>query len=335
MNRNKKKFKKNSEQDYIDLTSVIFAIYKDKVIVLCLMFFVGLLGYFYSKTLNEQYFSQIKVKSISHVTSPFFEYENSYKNLLITNKSVEDDRSKKSIQFANEITREVLSNSNFFSFIKNSEVTKDLRFILNKNGISINEFLRNNNLVNQLEAKKNSDELIIDFKLFYPKGVNGDEILSQYVFFISKKVFSSYFHKIESQIRQTINIIELNYEIAEKLNLVSPKFLSGSTFNQSENQYLKGTDVLAEELKKLNQVLNFILNSNANLAADNNMDVIKYSTPTFLIEWQPIIEKGFIEILPVNTSKFIFIGTILGFILATIIIFAKNIKKSFFVKKPN
>lgn len=335
MNRNKKKFKKNSEQDYIDLTSVIFAIYKDKLIVLCLMFFVGLLGYFYSKTLNEQYFSQIKVKSISHVTSPFFEYEKSYKNLLVTNKSVVDDDSKKPIQFANEITREILSNSNFFNFIKNSEVTKDLRFILNKNGTSITDFLRKNNLVNKIKDKKNNDELIIDFKLFYPKGVNGDEILNQYVFFISKKVFSSYFHKIESQIRQTINIKELNYEIAEKLNIVSPQFLSGAAFNQSENQYLKGTDVLDEELKKLYQDLNFILKSNANLAADNNMDVIKYSTPTFLIEWQPVIEKGFIEILPVNTSKFIFIGTMLGFIFAIIIIFAKNIKKTFFVKKPD
>ena len=200
MNRNKKKFKKNSEQDYIDLTSVILAIYKDRVIVLCLMLFVGLLGYFYSKTLNEQYFSQIKVKSISHVTSPFFEYEKSYKNLLVTNKNVVGDDSKKPIQFANEITREVLSNSNFFSFIKNSEVTKDLRFILNKNGISITDFLRSNNLVNKIKDKKNTDELIINFKLFYPKGVNGDEILNQYVFFITIKYLHPIFVKLKARL---------------------------------------------------------------------------------------------------------------------------------------
>lgn len=332
MNRNKKKYKKNSEQEYIDLLSIISTIYEKKLIVILLTFLVGVFGFIYSKSLSDKYFSIVKVKSISNISSPIFEYEIYYRNLLVNKNLLEDD-SKKPNQFANELTREILSKANFLSFLETANISKSLTEYLKKNNININDYFVDDYLVHKIKSKNNDDELVLEFKLFYPKDVEGDKILNDYVFFISKKVFSAFTQKVESLIIQTISIKQLAHDIAKKINLENPQFLSDTVFNQSDHEYLKGTKVLDEEIKKLNQELNFMQNAKDLLLSDNSNYFIKYSIPSFNIDWQPIIEKAYFQTLPIDRIKYTFIGSFFGFVLSILVIFYKKIKENISNKK--
>ncbi len=331
MNKNKK-FQSNVNDEYIDLVSIISTIYKQKILVIFLTIIFGISGFIYSKNLSDQYYSIIKIKSISDITSPIFEYEKYYRNLLVNKNLLEDD-SKKPYQFANEIKREVLSKANFLNFVEGTETARSLINFLKKNNINNNDYFIDDYIVHKAKSKNNDDELVLEFKLFYPKEVQGDKILNEYGFFISKKVFSAFVHKVETSTKQTLNIKQLAFNIAKKINLTDPQFLSDAVFNQSDHEYLKGTKVLNEEIKKLNQELDFMMQAKELLSKDESSDIIKYSTPSFYIEWQPIIEKAYFQTLPIDRYRYVFIGSVIGFVLSLLLILVLKIKKNISNKK--
>lgn len=327
-----KKFQPNSNDEYIDLVSIIASIYNQKVLVICLTILFGFSGFMYSKSLSDQYYSLIKIKSISDITSPIFEYEKYYRNLLVNKNLLEND-SKKPYQFANEIKREVLSKANFINFVENTQTSKSLINFLKINNINNNDYFIDDYIVHKSKSKNNDDELVLEFKLFYPKEVQGHKILNEYVFFISKKVFSAFTQKVESLTKQTLNQKQLAYNIAKKINLTDPQFLSDTVFNQSDHEYLKGTKVLNEEIIKLNQELDFMIKAKKLLFRDKNSYIIKYSTPSFYIEWQPIIEKAYFQILPVDRYRYVFFGSVIGFVISLIFIFTLKMRQN--ISKKN
>jgi hypothetical protein len=311
-----KKIKKTEQEDFIDLALIFKFFFKEKILILSVTIFFGIIGYYYSKTLTPQHYSTIKLQSMSAVSSPIFNYIRNF------NMNLKSNISGSQKEFSHELIRAILSRKNFENFVKKNNSAKTLRSYLDQNKITYLNYLQGDYVVSKISFTNfnfDIDILLSDFQIFYPVGVDGHLILEEYIFSTSKNVFLYFLTNIETQLKQTLNSKKNALNAAQSINLINPKYLSNFQFD-----YLKGTRVLIEEIKTLNSELKDIQTSKYTLINSKNTESIIFKTPLFEVDWTPITEKPFIKTIPIHKGRTIFFGIMVGLFSAIIFVCAKN-----------
>ena len=322
----KKKSKHRSQEDLIDLSKVLKLLFKNKLLIISVTIFFGFIGHIYNKSLTPLYHATIKVKSISNATSPIFDYYTFSQIIGLTNLNVislgnDLPRANSQREFSSELIREILSRTNFEKFVRENKGSESLRNYLDQNKIMFSKYLRNKYLVQKVPYVDNhyDNNLISEFEIFFPKGVDGDKLLERYIFFISKKVFLDFVTNIEFQIKQSLYLKSRSLAIAEKINLVD-----GENLSEMSSDYLKGSKILTEEVNHLEFNLKNLQDSIKNLSDSNNVKTVNFKTPFFNINWNPITENPYAKIVSANEKKVIFFALLIGFFVSIILIYAKK-----------
>lgn len=320
--KTKSTFKKFNNE-VIDLYDIIRTLVKEKVTIIIFTTFLTLTGLIYSINLPSKFYSTITVAGFSDSTSSMFHYYDQVTYFEDNNFKTESREDLKN-NLSNELFREILYTTNFEIFITNNSVAEPLIDFLKNQDISVEEYIRDRD---NIERSENDDNLLSQFVFNFSEGINGDEILNEYVYTISYKVLSSFLINIESIIKQKINKKTKALNIASEMGIFLPDKTS-----LSKDEYLKGEKLLTLEIKNLKSELDNIQKSITEL--DNNKDFLNgeilIKNPSFNFRWMPIVYKPFIQQYPRSTIQNIFLSFILGFVLSLIVIFIKiNFRKVF------
>lgn len=289
------KDKKKYINEEIDLTELIIKFWKDKYLILGIVFLCIISSYLLS--INDkknilEFKTKLTIKlAPDHLFIPFEIYSmGEFRNFFDKKKNPNLNKS-----FNNLFKSEILSSDNIKSFVKKNNQIDNFKNYLNKNNLSVHEFF----LFNFGESGKNQYELI------FPQNLEGDVFLNDYMKYVKYKSLKIFLNDLKITIINIIEILEHNLRIAEKIDIVYP------AETKKSDLYYKGSIVLSEEL------LNFkkLLFSLENYDFDFNHILVSASDPTF--SDRILINKAF----PI-------LGFFIGLFLSFMIVYIKNILKN-------
>jgi LPS O-antigen subunit length determinant protein (WzzB/FepE family) len=206
------------EQNKIDLIFLLKVFWKNKILFIFIPIFFLIFGYLIAINIPKHLTTTIKIDKLT----------NSQLRLgNLTNQNILN------YDFFHEFTSQVNFNHNLINFIESKNRYKSL---FNKKDFSI-----------KVDAGGNY-ELIISID--YKEGVEGKEILQNYLEYTLDKVSQDYFEIIKNKYRLTIQENEKSFLIAKLINLdVGLTYNSNTT--DGSGSYSKGYKVLELEIQNL------------------------------------------------------------------------------------
>jgi LPS O-antigen subunit length determinant protein (WzzB/FepE family) len=151
---------------------------------------------------------------------------------------------------------------------------------------------------------KNTDQIDIYF-LIYPEGVDGEQLLNNYIFFTQKKIIDEYKIALKSRILDSLSNYQDALKVAQQLNFKLP--INENNNNLKNILFIKGTHELEYQINTLNKLLKSL---------DTDKDLFYYD---ILHEKASLSTKhSRYKVLSLLISLF------LGFIFSLIIIFLKS-----------
>ena len=200
----------------------------------------------------------------------------------------------------------ISSYKNFLEFI-NQNNNKYFLEILDKYNLNAKSFFSKN-------LTETKTENIIQYFFSYPKEINGNNFLNNYIIFSKEKVIDEIYLDLKFYIDTNINK-KLNFlEIAKDLNIENP--VGRVLDNESQEfSFNKGKKVLLAEISQLRR--------------DEKLLSKAY------LDWDPFIYEAFEEEMKfINQTKYKYIflkiifGFLLGIFIAFLFIFFKNTTKN-------
>jgi LPS O-antigen subunit length determinant protein (WzzB/FepE family) len=295
----KKKNNYYSESNEINLEESIKLIWKNKILVLFITIVFGLLGCLYKFILYEEFRSIVSLKSPP--PQLFISY-NSFREYGQYNYYD---------KFNYDLDLNLLSKDNLDEFISQSKIKNEYYskikfFKFNKKYSSSLDEAQN------LEEKKKISYIANSYFLIFPKEIQGDILLDNYIKFTKNKTLIELKKNIKEELEYSLLKYNAHLNIALDLNLIEPAGFFGQPFkieNQDLSLFSRGTKVLSQEI---------ILINNLYKKLDDN-----------LFDYNHILEKPskprIVE--PFGTHVYLLLGLTIGFFLSLMIVFIKNIFK--------
>jgi LPS O-antigen subunit length determinant protein (WzzB/FepE family) len=293
--------------DIIDLGDLVRTLWREKILILSISIICGLLVYLYSSFKPEEFKVEITLQN------PPFQLFEPYSGLLEikNNNSNSNSNSNSSIttgQFISNFKLKLLSLDNLESFVEESRNLDNFKaYLKSKNG-TVNKYIKTK--LGEVKEKN----IIIPNKYFlvFPKGLDGDIFLNNYVEFTKKKNITEFKKNLKTTTEYKIILYEEALETAKLINLENPILKSlenqAQVVNEPEALFYKGTKVLSQNIIHFKRLLQRIENDQFN--------------------YNPILDKAGLSVSQRTSPPLFFgFGLILGFLLSLVIIFLRNTLK--------
>ena len=295
----KKKNYYYSERNEINLEESIKLIWKDKILVLFITIIFGLLACLYKFSLYEEFSSKVSLKSPP--AQLFINF-----NTFINNGQY-DYYDK----FNYDLDLNLLSEDNLEEFISQSKIKNEyyskIKFfkLKKKYSSSLDE-------TKNFEEKKKISYIPNSYSLIFPKEIQGDILLDNYIKFTKNKTLIELKKNIKEELEYSILKYNAHLNIALDLNLIEPAGFFGQPFkveNQDLSLFSRGTKVLGQEIILLNTLYKKL---------DND-----------LFNYNHILEKPSKPKIvgSIVTHVYLLLGLTIGFFLSLMIVFIKNLLK--------
>ena len=295
----KKKNNYYSESNEINLEESIKLIWKNKILVLFITIVFGLLACLYKFILYEEFRSIVSLRS---PPSLLFTSYNSFRN---------NGQYNYYDKFNYDLDLNLLSKDNLDEFISQSKIKNEyyskIKFFKfkNKYSSSLDE-------AQNLEEKKKISYIASSYFLIFPKEIQGDILLDNYIKFTKNKTLIELKKNIKEELEYSLLKYNAHLNIALDLNLIEPAGFFGQPFkveNQDLSLFSRGTKVLSQEI---------ILINNLYKKLDDN-----------LFDYNHILEKPSKPRIAesIGTHVYLLLGLTIGFFLSLMIVFIKNIFK--------
>jgi len=298
----KKKNNYYSESNDINLKESIKLIWKDKILVLFITIIFGLLACLYKFSLYEEFRSKVSLKSPPY---QLFTNFNFIENVI-------NNREFSHFEWFNyNLNLNLLSNDNLEEFISQSKIKneyyKKIKFLKTniKYGSSLEE-------IKNSEDEKKFKNISNSYFLIFPKEIQGDILLNDYIQFTKNKTINELKKNLKEQVQTAILKYNAHLNIASELKMLEPAGFWGQPWkveNQDISLFSRGTKIINQEINLLNNLL-VTLDDNS---FDYNHILEKPSKPE-------IAES-------IGTYVYLLLGLTIGFFLSLMIIFFKNILK--------
>lgn len=290
-----------SESNEINLKEYIKLIWKDKILVLFITIVFGLLACLYKFILYEEFRSKISLKS------PPPQLFSRFDNISFINGSQYTYYDKLNY----ELDLYLLSEDNFEEFFSQSKIKSEyyskIKFFKFKKKLSSSlEEIQN------FEEKKKIGYIASSYYLIFPKEIQGDILLDNYIKFTKNKILFELKKNIKKELEATLIKYNAHLNIARDLNLIEPAGFFGQPFkveNQDLSLFSRGTKVLDQEIILLNSIYKNLDNE----LFDYNHILEKPSKPQIVGSF--------------GTHVYLLLGLTIGFFLSLMIVFIKNIFK--------
>jgi LPS O-antigen subunit length determinant protein (WzzB/FepE family) len=295
----KKKNNYYSESNEINLEESIKLIWKNKILVLFITIVFGLLACLYKFILYEEFRSNVSLKS---PPSQLFISYNFFRN---------NEQYNYYDKFNYDLDLNLLSKDNLDEFISQSKIKNEyyskIKFFKfkKKYSSSLDE-------AQNLEEKKKISYIANSYFLIFPKEIQGDILLDNYIKFTKNKTLIELKKNIKEELEYSLLKYNAHLNIALDLNLMEPAGFFGQPFkveNQDLSLFSRGTKVLSQEIILINKLYKKL---------DNN-----------LFDYNHILEKPskpqIVESF--GTHVYLLLGLTIGFFLSLMIVFIKNIFK--------
>jgi LPS O-antigen subunit length determinant protein (WzzB/FepE family) len=296
--------KKNNSylaDDEIDLADFIKSLWREKILILSISIICGLLVYLYSSFKPEEFKVEITLQN------PPFQLFEPYSGLL----EIKNNNSNSSIdtgQFISNFQLKLLSLDNLESFVEESRNLDNFKaYLKSKNG-TVNKYIK----AKLGEVKEKNKIIPNKYFLVFPKGLDGDIFLNNYVEFTKKKNITEFKKNLKTTVEYRIILYEEALETAKLINLENPILKSpenqAQVVNEPEALFYKGTKVLSQNIIHFKRLLQRIENDQFN--------------------YNPILDKAWLSVSQRTSPPLFFgFGLILGFLLSLVIIFLRNTLK--------
>jgi LPS O-antigen subunit length determinant protein (WzzB/FepE family) len=288
----KKKNNYYSESNEINLEESIKLIWKNKILVLFITIVFGLLACLYKFILYEEFRSKVSLKS------PPTQLFSSY-NAFNAQYNYYD-------RFNYDLNLNLLSEDNLDEFISQSKIK-------NEYYSKIKFFKFKKKYSSSLEEAENLEEKKkVSYFLIFPKEIQGDILLDNYIKFTKNKTLIELKKNIKQELEYSLLKYNAHLNIALDLNLIEPAGFFGQPFkveNQDLSLFSRGIKVLSQEI---------ILINNLYKKLDDN-----------LFDYDHILEKPSKPRIAgsFGTHVYLLLGLTIGFFLSLMIVFIKNIFK--------
>ena len=287
--------------DEIDLGDLIRTLWREKILILSISIICGLLGYLYASFKPEEFKVEITLQN------PPFQLFEPYSGLL----EIKNNNSNSSIdtgQFISNFQLKLLSLDNLESFVEESRNLDNFKaYLKSKNG-TVNKYIK----AKLGEVKEKNKIIPNKYFLVFPKGLDGDIFLNNYVEFTKKKNITEFKKNLKTTVEYRIILYEEALETAKLINLENPILKSpenqAQVVNEPEALFYKGTKVLSQNIIHFKRLLQRIENDQFN--------------------YNPILDKAWLSVSQRTSPPLFFgFGLILGFLLSLVIIFLRNTLK--------
>lgn len=276
------RYSRSKTNENIELTELICEIWKNKILVISLSFFLALIGYLYG--INKEDVYETKITLIDAPPSVFEEYR-----LFIKVESRETLTKKKrniASNFNDNFKINLLSHDILYEFAQNYDQIDQFRTYIKNKNIDLGNYFQGKIFATNTEDEKIANTF--SYTLNFQKPLPGEIFLNDYVHFVKEKTRASFSKELSRVILNKLKIYNQNLIIAEKINLQNPilkSMVEGNTVvNEPVALFYKGTKVLTQEIAYLEESLKNAMKFNL----DYNLVLEKATTPS-LISKPPII----------------------------------------------
>jgi LPS O-antigen subunit length determinant protein (WzzB/FepE family) len=273
--------KRNSrilQDDEIDLSEIIKALWNEKILILSISLFFMVVGYVYGALQPKIYKTEITIReapsSLFEAYSPFFS----------TQQQQQQQQQGITREFNDQVKLSLSSLDTLVQFVEETNTINDFKNHLKEKNIDVRDYFRKK--FESVIYKKNNIQNKYSFTYLQP--LSGPSFLNDYIIFAQQQTMTMFKQQLTQSIINEINIHEQHLEIAKKIgleNTILQSTVEGrSVFNEPDALFYKGTKVLTQQITYLNK----LLNETKNLTLDYNPILEQASSPA-LITKSPII----------------------------------------------
>lgn len=252
----------------IDLQEIILTLWKEKFLIIMITLTFTVAGYIYDKYSPQTKFYQT---TITLREAP----ENLFVSILFS--SIKQPEIFNASNFNKEFKLEFNSSDNLRNFVEQNKKLDEFRSYLKTNRIDTVYYFKD-------KLKRDTDNQN-QYTLTFSKPLPGKDFLYDYSIYTMKIVKSKFLEMLITGIKNRVEVLNQNLDIAIKIDLSEPiiKSLNSSNFvvNVPEELFYQGYKVLATKIFYLEKMLNqpndkfldynFFLNRASNL----NLIIIK------------------------------------------------------------
>jgi len=295
--------------DEIDLRDLIKSLWRNKILILSISIICGLAGYLYGSFQTQELKTEIQLRNPPiQLFDPYIIFLDNSSN--IKNKKDNSNIKKDNIEeFMSDFRMNFLSLDNLQSFTKESKEFDNLKAYLELRNISAKIYFYGK----IGEAKEKNGIIPNKFFLHFPKELDGETFLNNYVEFIKNKTILDFKIKLKFLIENKIIVYKNSLEKAKLINLENPILRSPSpnllVVNEPDDLFYKGIKILTQDIINFKKILTELENEHIN--------------------FEIILDKA--NNSPVNSSmprsSYFAIGFLLGLFLSLGIIFFKAINE--------
>ena len=298
-------------KDEIDISYFFRLIKKNKILIISLSILFTLLAYSYQAYQPRELQLQFKIRPAPLI---LFNYHSKLKydsylnhtNELALNHTNELAKIFYE-QYNNSLIINLLSLDNLEEFISQDKKINNFKNFLKLNNISSKEYF-NNKLIQIPNPKNIDDKYVLKFRFIFPKELDGNVFVSNYLEFIKNKTFNEYKDSIRIVLKDYDKQLYDAFEIAKTANIENPTLTSkfDVNFNSEKKElFYQGTKVLSSKI---------IINKKA-IDDLNNFD----------FNYKIIIEKSNPKQHSKSEYSYALAGFIFSIFLSILIIFLRNI----------
>jgi LPS O-antigen subunit length determinant protein (WzzB/FepE family) len=286
--------------DEIDLANFIKSLWRNKILILSISIICGLAGYLYGSFQTQELKTEIQLRN------PPIQLFDRYIIFLDNSSNIKKDNIE---EFMSDFRMNFLSLDNLQSFTKESKEFDNLKAYLELRNISAKIYFYGK----IGEAKEKNGIIPNKFFLHFPKELDGETFLNNYVEFIKNKTILDFKIKLKFLIENKIIVYKNSLEKAKLINLENPILRSPSpnllVVNEPDDLFYKGIKILTQDIINFKKILTELENEHIN--------------------FEIILDKAYNS--PVNSSmprsSYFAIGFLLGLFLSLGIIFFKAINE--------
>ena len=226
----------------IDLRDFIKSVWREKILILSISIFCGLLGYLFAFYKPQDFKISIKLKY------PHYQLFQNYTSTF-------DFKNNLDAQFIPTFKVNFLSLDNLQSFLNESREFNDFKEYLKSRNISAKKYF-----LGRINQEKNLNLVIEDqYSLVFPKELDGVIFFNNYVEFVKKKTIIELKKSLKTTISHKIFILEDAFEKAKFINLEDPFLISKKQsyeiMEDNKDLFYRGSKILSQDIIFLKKLL--------------------------------------------------------------------------------
>jgi len=294
--------KKNEVNSEINLVELIFLVFKEKILILTISLAFIITGFLYGQTRIKDYQTVVTIQKAPSIV--FIDYDIQKLFRINSNNETIQLKDQLASQFNFLFLNNLQSLDTLVGFTEQNKNISEFKNYLKANKVNIRDYLTNKLKPSKLKKTNVTNPIgVQSFSFEFNQPLKGNKFLDNYVNYVKQKTEIDFQKQLSIMIKNEINLLELNLNIAEKINLDNP-ILKERIFPKlglSDYLYYEGSKVLNTNIEYLNKILKKIENIN--------------------LDYDPIIEKSSSPILLTKSKIFYsFVFFLIGLFLSIIII---------------